>query len=352
MKHLLQHLVTGQPLSREQAVEAFELIMTAPPDGATPSQIGAALALIQARGPTVDEMVGAATVMRAKVNRVRVPDGLTVADTCGVGGTHSTFFNVSTTAAIVAASVGRPRGVVVAKHGNRSITSRSGSSQLLEALGVNVHASGETLTRCLDEAGICFCFAPAHHPAMKHAAPVRQELGIRTIFNFLGPLTNPAGATRQLIGVPTRPLTRLFAEVLRELGTERALVVHSTTSDGLTLGELTCFGDNCAVELRAGEIRETRIDAEALGLPRSTPADITIDGPEASADVVRRVFAGEPGPAADTVRLNAAAALLIADLVDDLREGLDVAAAAIADGRARATLDKLVAITRADTRPA
>ena len=178
MQQLLNQLLCGQPLSRQQTVEAFKLIMT----GQAPAvQVAALLAMIQQRGPTVDEIAGAAQVMRDKVTAVAVPDGLTVIDTCGTGGDHSGTFNISTAAAIVAAAAGRPHNVAVAKHGNRSVTSQSGSSQVLEALGVKLDVTGQTLTRCLDEAGICFCFAPAHHPAMKHAMPIRLELGIRTL---------------------------------------------------------------------------------------------------------------------------------------------------------------------------
>src|SRR5690606_23819214 len=195
-----------------------------------------------------------------------VPHGLTVVDTCGVGGTKSSFFNISTAAGLVVAAIGRPRGVVVAKHGNRAITSRSGSSQALETLGVKLQVSGETLTRCLDEVGFCFCFAPSHHPAMKHAAPIRAELGIRTIFNLIGPLTNPAGATRQLIGVPTAALTATFAEVLRELAAEHAMIVHSTLPDGRPLGELTNFGPTIAHELHRGMIKSITIDPADLGV--------------------------------------------------------------------------------------
>ena len=196
MKTLLAQLVDGQPLSAEQAVQGFERIMSGQ---AEPAQTGALLALISQRGPTVDELVGAATVMRQKAVPVAVPEGLTIIDTCGAGGTGSTFFNISTAAALVAAGAGRSLGLGVAKHGNRSVTSRSGSSNVLENLGVNLQAPPEVLTKCLDEAGMCFCYAPAHHPAMKYAGPVRAALGFRTVFNLIGPLTNPAGARRQLV---------------------------------------------------------------------------------------------------------------------------------------------------------
>ena len=348
MQHLLRQLADGQPLTREQAVEAFTLIMAGPPDGATHAQVGALLALIQQRGATVDEIVGAATVMREKATRVRVPAGLTIVDTCGAGGTGSTFFNISTTAALVVAAVGRDQGVAVAKHGNRAITSKSGSAEVLEVLGVKLIVSGDTLTRCLDEAGVCFCFAQCHHPAMKHVAPVRKELGITTIFNLLGPLTNPAGARRQLIGVPTPELTATFASVLRELGADHAMVVHSKLPDGRPLGELTNFGPSFAHEVQHGMIKSMSIDPADLGLPFAIPESVMVSDARQSADVVRRVLEGEHGPARDIVRLNAAAAMLVAGLVKSLPEGLELAAESIDSGRAKQTLETLVALTQAD----
>ena len=347
MKHLLQQLSSNQPLSRDQAIEAFGQIMSGE---ATPAQTGALLAMIEQRGPSVDELVGAATVMRQKVKRVENPDGLTIIDTCGVGGTASTLFNISTTAAIVAAAVGRPHGVAVAKHGNRSITSKSGSSQVLEMLGVNVEVSPDTLTHCLSEIGICFCFAPCHHPAMKHAAPVRQELGIRTIFNLLGPLTNPAGARRQLIGVPTAAMTQLFADVLRELDAEHAMVVHSTLPDGRPLGELTSFGPTHAHELHRDAIRSMTIDPADHGIEAASLEDVTVSGPEESALKVRQVLSDDPQAKAarDIVRLNAAAALIVADLARDMAQGLEMATEALDDGRAARVLDELARLTQAD----
>lgn len=345
MKSILAHLSKNQPLSREQAIEAFELIMSGQ---ATAAQTGALLAMIELRGPTATELVGAATVMRRKVNPVTVPHGLTVIDTCGVGGTASAFFNISTTAALVAAAVGRPHRVAVAKHGNRSITSRSGSSQALEALGVKLQVSPDTLTRCLDEAGICFCFAPCHHPAMKHAAPVRQELGIRTIFNLLGPLTNPAGAQRQLIGVPTASMTQLFANVLLELGADHAMIVHSTLPDGRALGELTSFAPTYAHEMKHGVIKTMVIDPAELGIAPATPDAVTVDGPEQSAAMIREVLTGRPGAPRDLVRLNAAAALIVAGIASDMPQGLAQATQAIDDGSAQRVLDELVRLTQAD----
>ncbi len=342
MKEILSHLAEGRSLSREQAQEAFDTIMSG---NAEPAQTAALLALIHARGATVDEIVGAATVMRRKATPVDVPEGLTAIDTCGMGGTGSTLFNISTTAAIVAAAAGRPHGVCVAKHGNRAVTSRSGSSQVLEALGVKLDVTPETITRCLDEAGIGFCFAPAHHGAMKHAMPVRQALGFRTIFNLLGPLTNPAGVTRQVIGVPTLELVQTIASVLVELGAEHAMTVHSRMSDGRGLGELTTFGPNQVAEVHNGMIQSSQVDPETLGLSFGLESSVTVDSPAESAAMVERVLSGASGPARDIVRLNTAAALLVADVVEDLTEGLDHATEAIDSGTAREALDKLVAIT-------
>jgi anthranilate phosphoribosyltransferase len=295
----------------------------------------------------VDELVGSARVMREMAVPVAVTAGLTVIDTCGAGGTGSTFFNISTAAALVAAGAGRPLGVAVAKHGNRSVTSRSGSSNVLEQLGVNLQPAPEVLTRCLDEAGMCFCFAPAHHPAMKHAGPVRASLGFRTIFNLVGPLTNPAGARRQLIGVPSPAVGELIAEALLRLDAERCLLVNSVLPDGRSLGELTTFGPTQAAELRHGQIKSYPIDPAALGLPFALPGAVTIESPAESASLVMRVLDNEAGPARDIVVLNAAAALLVADAAESLAHGLELAAAAIAEGAAKRVLDQLVTLTNA-----
>ena len=353
MKLLLAHLASGAQLSVEQTIAAFESIMTGQ---ATAAQIAALLSMLQLRGVTEDEMVGAATVMRRHVTPVALPAGLTVIDTCGTGGTGSHTFNVSTAAGLVAAAVGRPRGMAVAKHGNRSVTSASGSSQVLEALGVNIQARGVTLTRCLDEAGFCFCFAPLHHPAMKHAAPIRADLGFRTIFNLLGPLTNPGGARRQVMGVFTPQLTEPIARVLQRLGSEQAMVVHgrlsagpagggSGQSEGNGLGELTTTGSTRISHLQGGMVRTYELDAASLGLPQARALDLRVDGPEASAAIVRSVLSGQAGPARDIVCLNAAAALVVADLAGDLAKGLTLAASAIDSGAAAAVLERVVEIT-------
>lgn len=357
MKHLLTQLVLGQTLSVSEATEAFQAIMSGE---STPAQTAALLALIQMRGPTVDELVGAAMVMRQHVTRVVVPEGYTAIDTCGTGGDHSGTFNISTAAALVTAAAGRHHGLVVAKHGNRAVTSHSGSSQVLEQLGVKLAVNSNILTRCLEEAGICFCFAPAHHPAMKHAAPVRQELGFRTIFNLVGPLTNPAGATRQVIGVFAEDLVDLIAQVLTRLDVDHALVVHGTLPDrrqgppreaGSGVGrldELSTCGPSHVAEVRGGVVRRFSIDPATYGLPYSHPSALQVDGPKASAAMIRSVLAGEHSPARDIVLLNAAAALWIGGVAKNLNDGLAHATAAVNSSAAQRALDTLVAVTNAD----
>lgn len=343
MKALLAQLVGQKPLDTAQAVDAFTQIMSG---AAEPTQTASLLSLIATRGPVADELVGAASVMREMSVPVDVPEGLVVVDTCGAGGTGSTFFNISTAAALVAAAAGRPRGLAVAKHGNRSVTSRSGSSNVLEQLGVNLQATPEVLTRCLDEAGMCFCFAPAHHPAMKHAGPVRAQLGFRTIFNLVGPLTNPAGARRQLIGVPSPEVARLMAEALLRLGAEHVLLVHTEMPDGRRLGELTTFGPAQAFEVKDGSVSESKIDPAALGLSGATPESVTIESPADSAKIVSAVLAGEEGPARDIVALNAGAALYVGGVAESVGAGLELASAAITDGGAKQVLDRLVSLTQ------
>ena len=358
MKDVLAQLAAGNTLEAAQARQAFEQIMTG---RATEAQIAALLAMIQLRGPTEDELFGAATVMRNKATPVAVPEGLTVIDTCGTGGDHSGTFNISTAAAIVAAGVGRSRGVAVAKHGNRSVTSRSGSSQVLVALGVKLQVAGETLTRCLDEAGLCFCFAPAHHPAMKHAVGVRQQLGFRTIFNLLGPLTNPAGARRQVIGVFDPKWTEPIAHVLLKLGSVHAMVVHgrveghdeqrSNRHEEAGLDELTITGITRVSHLRQGEVRTYELDLQELALPVRGLASLRADGPESSAAMIGDVLEGQPGGARDIVCLNTAAALVVAELAVDLSQGLDQARESIDSGAAKQALEKLVQITQSDHTP-
>ncbi len=350
MKSTLQQLVLGQTLTADQAYDVFDLIMTGQ---SSPAQTGALLAMIQQRGPSVDEITGAARVMRERATKVAVPDGLTATDLVGTGGDHAQTFNISTAASFVAAAAARPHSVTVAKHGNKAVTSNSGSSQVLKTLGVHLMVKPETLTRCLDEAGICFCFAPAHHPAMKYAAPIRADLGFRTIFNILGPLTNPAGASRQVIGVFEPGLTMTLASVLKQLGCEHAMVVHgqlpgNTGQAHGALDELSTCGPSQISHVKGEQIKTYEVDPATLGLPLSHPEALHADGPEQSAGIIRDLLAGAHGPARDIVCLNAAAALVVSDIAEDLVDGLEQAAAAIDSGKAQQALDQLVAITRAD----
>lgn len=348
MKELLAQLSVDRPLSTEQAIEAFGCIMSGE---STPAQTGALLAMIQLRGPTIDEIVGAATVMRSQASTVRVPDGITVIDTCGTGGDHAKTFNISTASALVAAAAARPHGIAVAKHGNRSVTSKSGSSQVLEALGVKLSVDSSTLTRCLDEVGLCFCFAPAHHPAMKYAAPVRSDLGFRTIFNILGPMTNPAGARRQLIGVFSPDLTELLATVLSRLGCDHAMVVHGTFLErfgGGAIDELSTCGLSNVSYVHNENVHSEIFDPIALNLPYANPNSLRVDSVQASADVIRSILAGEQGPARDIVTLNSAAALVVAGLANDLVTGLQLASDAIDCNAAKNLLKRLVQVTQTD----
>lgn len=346
IKNVLYQLAHGQTLDETLATQVFEQVMTGQ---ASEAQTAALLALIQARGPRPAEILGAARVMREKAIRVEAPEGLTIIDTCGTGGDQAGTFNISTAAAIVAAGAGRPKNVAVAKHGNRAMTSKSGSSQVLETLGVKLDVSGQTLTRCLDEAGMAFCYAPSHHPAMKYAGPVRQALGFRTIFNLVGPLTNPANASRQVMGIYDPAMLRPLAEVLKGLGTQRAMVVFGQLPDsaGGVVGfdELSTCGPSQVAELQDGDIWEYEIDPAPLGLPLALPHAFRADGPADSARIIAEVLDGKPGPAREIVALNAGAALVVADLAQDIQQGLQLAMQAMDDGSARNVLDTLVTLT-------
>ena len=302
----------------------------------TPAQIGGFLVGLRMKGETVEEIAAAAAVMRRLATRVEVGTSHLV-DTCGTGGDASGTFNVSTASALVAAGA----GVRVAKHGNRSVSGRSGSADVLEAAGVRLDLAPERIGRCIDEAGVGFLFAPAHHGAMKHAIGPRREMAMRTIFNVLGPLTNPAGALRQVIGVFAADLVEPLARVLGELGSEHVMVVHS--EDGLD--ELSLGARTHVAELRDGAVRSFALDAGALGLAPAPVESITVDSPAASLDVIRAVLAGESGPAADITILNAAAAIYVSGIASGLENGIARARASIDTGRARDVLDRLVAIS-------
>lgn len=332
---LLRVLAEGRTLSDTDAEAAFEALLSGRLDDA---QIAAMLAMIQMRGATPDELVGAAKVMRRHVARVPARDGPPIIDTCGTGGTPKAF-NISTAAAIVAAAAGAGK-LRVAKHGNRSRSGR-GSAEVLQALGVNVNATPELEARCLDEVGVCFCFAIHHHPAMRHAAAARKSLGFPTVFNLLGPLTNPAGASRQLIGVYQPALVPLVAAALARLGAERAMVVHG--GDGLD--EITTRGNTLVAAVMGGAMMTYEISADALGLAAHPSTDLAASSVEHAAEIVRNVLSGRPGPHTDIVLLNAAAALVVGDAAGGLDEGVELSRAAIASGKATRTLDTLVRVS-------
>jgi anthranilate phosphoribosyltransferase len=357
MKDLLSQLLHGTPLTFAQAESAFTDIMEGT---AEPAQSASLLTLLAMREPTVEELQGAAAVMRRHVVAIDAPDN--VIDTCGTGGVGSPFFNISTTVALVAAAAGVP----VAKHGNRSITSRSGSSDVLRVLGVNIETSPEQEARCLREAHICFAFAPRHHPAMRHVAPIRQALGFSTIFNFLGPLTNPAGARRQVVGTRSPALADKLLEVLVRLGAQRAMVVSGNDPTLGALCDISVTGPTHIAQFRAslvppppppasgeslsdapplsGETRYFTLTPEELGLPRHPESDdLLIRSPEDSATRLRDILAGRDRSAArDIVLANAAAALWVGGVVNDLREGIAKARATLDSGAALHTLEKLI----------
>jgi anthranilate phosphoribosyltransferase len=330
-KPLLARLADGATLTEEDAESFFAATLRGEP---TPAQVAAAVTAMRLRGETVGEITACARVMRRAALTLKHPHQ--VIDVCGTGGTGITTFNVSTAVAMVAAGA----GAKVAKHGNRTMTRRSGSADVLTALGVNISANLEQQRRALEEAGVCFLFAPAHHGAMRHVLPIRQELGFRTIFNFLGPLSNPAGAQRQVLGVFDSRWVEPLARVLGALGVERAWVVH-----GGGLDEITTTGPTQVAEWREGGVRLFNVTPEAVGLPRASLADLAGGDPAANATAIRALLAGAAGPYRDIVLLNTAAALLVADKVETLREGVEVAAASIDEGRAQHALERLVEAT-------
>ncbi len=332
---ILRQVVTGQSLARHVAHSAFSQIM----DGAwTEAQIGGFLIALAAKGETVDEIAGGALAMREHVIPVDTANA-DVVDTCGTGGTGISTFNISTAVAMVLAGA----GVAVAKHGNRTNTRASGSANVLESLGVNLDADPTQLAACLRDANVCFCFAVKHHPAMRYAVPVRKQLGVRTIFNVLGPLTNPAGARRQVMGVFDADLTETLAEVLGTLGATRAMVVHA--DDGLD--ELSTTSETKVSEFAGGTVSTYRLRPGDVGIARATLDDLLVASAEESADVIRGVLDGEKGPARDIVLLNAAAALMVTDTVNDLTAGMSKAAHSIDSGAAAAALRKLVELSNA-----
>jgi len=343
IRQILESLVDGQTLSETDAEAVFHALLEGQLEQA---QIGALLALVQSRRPTVSELVGAAQVMRAHVTAVPVTprSDQVLIDTCGTGGAPK-LFNISTVAAIIAAAAGgapdAPR-VLVAKHGNRSRTGR-GSAEALAELGVNIDASPETQARCLDEVGVCFCFAIHHHPAMRHASGPRKALGFRTIFNLLGPLTNPAAARRQLIGVYAEEMVEPMAAALAALGAVRAIVAHSR--DGLD--ELSTAAPTLLAHVEAGSVRTEVVDSADLGIPRATHDQLRIDDLSSAARIAREILSGQKGPRRDIAVFNAAAALLVADATTSFAHGIELASAAIDSGATQRTLDRLCAISHA-----
>jgi len=329
IREALKNVVEGKDLSRDQAFGAAMEIMEG---RATNAQIGGLLTGLRIKGEAVEEITGFVTAMRKMAMPVPVR-ALDIIDTCGTGGDGKGTFNISTVAALVAAGA----GCKVAKHGNRSVSSRCGSADLLERLGVNIEMTAVRAAACVDEVGIGFLFAPAFHPAMKHATLPRKELGIRTIFNILGPLTNPARARRQLLGVYDKKLVRPVAQVLLDLGCERALVVHG--ADGLD--EITVTGHTYVAEVRDGELREYTLCPDDFGFDRRDAADLRADGGEENTLICRAILENEGGARQDIVVLNAAAAIYVAGRADTISDGITQARAAIASGRAKEKLSRL-----------
>jgi anthranilate phosphoribosyltransferase len=332
LKALIGQAATGATLSRDEAALAFDLMMSGE---ATPSQMGGLLMALRVRGETVDEITGAVSAMRSKMLRVIAPPD--AIDVVGTGGDSSGSYNISTCAAFIVAGAGVP----VAKHGNRALSSRSGAADVLTALGVRIDVPPELISRCIAEARIGFMFAPAHHPAMRHVGPTRVELGTRTIFNLLGPLSNPAGVKRQMVGVFSRQWVEPLATVLRNLGSERAYVVHG--SDGLD--EITICGPTTVASLEAGEVRMFEIAPEDVGLKRAKPESLLGGDAEHNARALLAVLKGERGPFRDVAVLNAAAALVVAGKAKDLGQGVGLAQKSIDSGEAEGSLERLIVVS-------
>ncbi len=329
IQEAIAKVIEGKDLRRGEMTDAMNQIMSGE---ATDAQIGAFLIALRMKGESVDEIAGAASVMREKATPIVTKHDVIV-DTCGTGGDHSGTFNISTTAAFVAAGA----GLCVAKHGNRAATSQSGSADVLGALGVNIEASPETVSRCLDDVGIGFLFAISLHGAMKYAIGPRREIGARTIFNALGPLSNPAGAKRQVVGVYSAALTETLAGVLATLGSEHAFVVHG--SDGLD--EMTLTGPTRVSELKAGSVSTYEVSPGDFGLAQATADALKGGDADYNAEITRSILNGEEGPRRDIVLLNAAAAIVAGDKARDLNEGVQVAAEVIDSGKALEKLEGL-----------
>lgn len=333
MQAAIRAVTEGRDLASEEMSDVMRLVMTGE---ATPAQIGGFLVGLRMKGESVDEITAAAGVMRDLVTKVRV-NGDHLVDTCGTGGDASGTFNISTASAFVVAAAGGK----VAKHGNRSISSKSGSADVLEAAGVNLELTPEQVARCIDEVGVGFMFAPKHHSAMKHAIGPRREMGVRTIFNVLGPLTNPAGAPSQVMGVFSDALVEPLAKVLQNLGSKHVLVVHA--EDGMD--EISIGAATHVAELKDNEVRDYFITPEQFGLERSDTGALVVKDAVGSLEMIRAVMANVPGPARDIVVMNAGAAIYAADLSDSLKQGIEMAQDVIADGTAQKKLDALVELS-------
>jgi anthranilate phosphoribosyltransferase len=332
LKPLLAKVADGRSLSRDEAIAAFQILMSGE---ATPSQIGAFLMALRVRGETVDEISGAVTVMREKMLRVKAPaDAI---DIVGTGGDSSGSFNISTCAAFVAAGA----GLKVAKHGNRALSSKSGSADVLLALGVKLDTGPEKISECIGEAGLGFMFAPQHHASMKHVGPTRVELGTRTIFNLLGPLSNPAGVKRQITGVYSKAWVEPFAQVLKTLGSEACWICHGKGG----VDEIIPTGTTWIAELKDGEVREFNFTPESVGIVRSNPEDLKGGDAVENAAALKAVLAGEPSAFADAAVMTAGAALVVAGKTKNLKSGVIVAREAIASGAAAKTLKHLVEVS-------
>jgi anthranilate phosphoribosyltransferase len=335
VQEALARLLDGHDLSREQARAVMNEVMSGE---ATPAQIGGLLVALRLKGETADEIAGCAEAMRAHVLSVQ-PRRDDLVDTAGTGGDGARTINISTAAALVAAAA----GAGVAKHGNRAVSSASGSADVLEALGFELELPPARIERSIDELGFGFLFAPTHHPAMRHAAPVRRELAARTVFNVLGPLTNPAGARAQVVGVYAPTLVRTIAEVLAQLGAHRAFVVHGAGG----IDELSPTGPNLVCEVVDGGVRDREIDPLELGVPRCSPEELRGGSPEENAAAIHEVFRGDNGGRRSAILLNAAGAIAAAGHAADLGEGLELAREAVDSGAAEARLEELVAFSHA-----
>ena len=331
-KALIAKVATGANLSRAEAASAFDRMMSGE---ATPSQMGGLLMALRVRGETVDEITGAVTTMRAKMLSVKAPPD--AVDIVGTGGDASGSYNISTCAAFIVAGAGVP----IAKHGNRALSSKSGAADVLQALGVNIDLNAEQVGLCIRDSGIGFMFAPAHHPAMKNVGPTRVELGTRTIFNLLGPLSNPAGVKRQMVGTFSRHWIEPMVQVLNNLGSERVWAVHG--SDGLD--EITTSGPTSVAELKDGKVRTFEIVPEDAGLRRAKPEALRGGDASHNAAALLDVLKGKPGPFRDVAILNAAATLIVASKAGDLKEAAALAAKAIDSGEAEGRLDRLIAVS-------